>query len=819
MKLLSLYSIVSSGAMLLCGVSGALAQQGHTLIAQYTFDSNGNPGADSSGNNNQINGGSGWGGAYQTQFSTNAVAGGGAVLFDGGESLAETSPPPDQTFDNWLAMYYGSFSVSLWVNTTNVAGSDSDDLNGGNGATIIWAYDDHNNGINGVIPVALTGSKVAFFTGDPTGSNGDTLHSTASVTTGSYVHIVVTRDQSTGLKSIYVNGVLDSSDTGTTNSLIGNDYYYDIGGVNGSSYSGLLDDVQFYAGVLNSNEVAFLYAHPGVTVTNVAGPSSGLAAYYDFDENTDLAADLSVHGNNLIYGGGFSGPVLSSNSISGNGAVYFNGGSFLTPSSNLLSTLAGNFSLSLWVKTTQSIAWDTAPAFYGAGIVAADVPGEADDLIPVALTGGAIGFNTGSDTVDDTVNSATDINDGNYHHVVVTRNQATGEKQIYIDGEFSTNDFATTGLLNAPQLITIGALADGSNPDPTSPEYSGYQGFVGFLDDIQVYSRVISSNEVAALYARPGSNVTNSLVCHYDFDEGTVLAADVSGHGNNMVYAGSLYYNAPGPGVTSNSEVGPGALSFDGTTYLVPEGNLPTILAGSFSLSVWLQTTQTLGSAGNPANKGAGVVTAEVAGQSNDLAPLALTGGNVVFETDGYFDDLLTSRAAINDGKYHHVVVTRDSGSGQKQIYIDGSLNNSDTGDNALLNSPQILILGAFADAGQSFQYSPSLDGTNGYVGLMDSLQIYSRVISSNEVSFLYNNPAATLPKPPPVTLLHPALIGTNFQFSFISTAGITNYVEYTTNLAKTWLPYSNILGDGTLRTIEVSAKSPTTEFFRVNTP
>ena len=69
------------------------------------------------------------------------------------------------------------------------------------------------------------------------------------------------------------------------------------------------------------------------------------------------------------------------------------------------------------------------------------MPGLTNDLIPMALTGGAIGFNSGG-TNEDTVNSATDINDGNYHHVVVTRDQATGEKQIYIDGVFSTNDFA-----------------------------------------------------------------------------------------------------------------------------------------------------------------------------------------------------------------------------------------------------------------------------------------------------------------------------------------------------------------------------------------
>ena len=726
--------------------AGPAWAQGHTLIAQYPFNqSTWFYATDVSGNNNNINGGSSWANSGLTQFSANGIAGEGSLLLDGGENVSENSPPPDQTFDNWLAAFYGSFSVSLWLNTTNMAGNDADNLNGNNGAAIIWAY---SSGVNDTIPIALTGRKAAFFTGDPTGNNGDTLHSTNNVTTGSWVHVVVTRDQASGRKTIYINGALDSSDTGTTSFLDGDTGFHAIGGAFWSSYAGLLDDVQLYSGVLNSNEVAFLYNNPGTPVTNVPAPSSGLVAEYDFDENTDLAADLTAHGNNLIHGGQFGGPVLSTNSISGSGAVFFNGGGFLTPSSNLLSTLAGNFSLSVWVETTQSIVWDTAPAYYGAGIVSADVPNLTNDLIPLALTGGAIGFNSGG-TNDDTLNCATDINDGHYHHLVVTRNQATGEKQIYVDGVFSTNDFATPGLLNAPQLITIGALADASNPDPASPEYSGHNGFVGLMDDFQIYSRVLAASEVAALHANPGSNATNGLVAHYDFDEGTVLAADVSGNGNNMVFAGSLEYNAPGPAITTVAESGAGALSFDGRSYLVPEGNLVTNLAGSFSLSVWLQTTQTLGTAGNPAYEGAGIVTAEVSSRNFDLVPLALTGGNVAFGTDGFNTDTLTSADSINDGNYHHVVVTRDQGTGQKQIYIDGALNNADTSDTALLSNPQIMVFGAQADASQADPNSPSLGGSNGYVGLMDNAQIYSRVLSSTEVAFLYHNPGATIPVGP----------------------------------------------------------------------
>jgi hypothetical protein len=780
----------------------ALAQSGHNLVAQYTFAANSQfYQADSSGNNNNINGGGSWENNPVWGFTTNAIAGGGALTLDGGEDLNFGTPPGNQTFDSWLATWYGSFSVSLWIDTTNIQGNDSDSLNCCNGTQIITAY---NNGIDDTIPIALTGHKVAFFTGDPSGNNGDTLHSTNPVTTGTWVHIVVTRDAISGQKTIYVNGVYDSSDLGVTNHLDGDTQNYSVGGAPGDSYVGALDELQIYSGVLSASDVAYLYANPGLTLSNETSATTAPVAYYDFDEGVTLAADLTANGFNLVNGGNFGGPVISSDSVSGSGAVYFNGGSFLTPSANLLPTLAGDFSLSVWVKTSQSLGYDGEPPYQGAGIVAADISGPTNDIIPMALTGGGIGFNTGSATNgDDYINSATDINDGNYHHVVVTRSAGTGAKQIFIDGILSSSDTNNGGLLDAPELITIGALADASNPDPTSPGYTGYQGYVGLLDDLQIYSRVISSSEVSALYTHPGGNVTNGLVAHYDFDEGTAEAADVSGHGNDIVFAG--YFNGPGPQLTTTAESGAGALSFDGGSYLEPNGNLVTNLAASFSVSVWLQTTQSLGAAGNPAYQGAGIITAEDASESHDVIPLALTGGNLAFETDGNNSDTLTSSEAINDGKYHHVVVTRDGVSGAKQIYIDGVLNANDVADTALLSNPQVLVLGALSDASQSDPNFPTANAYNGYVGLMDDLQIYPRVLSAGEITFLYQNPGTPLAASPGFgeALGQPGLTWT--------TSGATDWLVESTNTyaLNAEAAQSGSLGNGQSSTLATTVTGP----------
>jgi len=237
---------------------------GHTLIAHYAFDNSSNLGLDSTGLGNDINCGSSWGPGHV--FTTNAVAGGGAVEFFGGSSMT----PCGQAFTSWTNTLAGSFTVSAWINTTNVVGNDGDSLADYNGQSVIYA--DNNN--LGATPVALTGTKAAFRTTDP-GGHDDTLHSLQSITTGSYVLVVATRDQVSGEKKIYINGVLDNSDFSSTNSLTGAGYV-SIGGESGSAYNGLVDDVQIYSGVLSASEVAYLYNNPGTNVADIATDSQEL---------------------------------------------------------------------------------------------------------------------------------------------------------------------------------------------------------------------------------------------------------------------------------------------------------------------------------------------------------------------------------------------------------------------------------------------------------------------------------------------------------------------------------------------------------------
>jgi hypothetical protein len=242
-------------------VTGSSGGGGHTLAAHYSFENDEIFAFDYSGNGNNVETLSSFGGG--TRFTTNNPAlgnfsahfnnnnGAGAGWLNGPEALLET-----------LA---GSFTVSLWVQTTQTSGTDTDSGLFGN-AGLVAAFT--GPGGDWVVPMALTGNKLAFVTG---GSPQHTLRSTVAITNASdFVHLVVTRNQFTGEKKIYVNGVLNATGSGATG-LLDSPTSFDIGYNNGTGLQGAMDEIQFYSGVLSGSSVLYLYNNPGTTVPNEAG--------------------------------------------------------------------------------------------------------------------------------------------------------------------------------------------------------------------------------------------------------------------------------------------------------------------------------------------------------------------------------------------------------------------------------------------------------------------------------------------------------------------------------------------------------------------
>jgi len=494
-------AVISSGSAVSFDVfQPGAPSSGHTNLAYYSFEDNSLFAQDFSGHGNDINS---YGNYSMSPYITNDAAAGFYAFGSAGDGWLY---PPT----NLLATLAGSFTVSLWLRTSDVHGNDFDGQY--SAAGIVSAF---NGSGTDVMPMGLTGGKLAFYTG---GTSQNLLHSQASINTGQYVHVVVTRDQLTGEKKIYINGILDASVYASSDLLNGSDGLT-IGYNNGQPFTGDRDEIQFYSGVLSSNEVVYLYNHPGTNVADIVGASLAgghrNVAHYAFDASGNLGQDSSGNGNDMPSVS-YWGPQhqFAADAAAGGGAVQFFGSSYLSPYpydqslTNLNAVLAGSFTFSAWVKTSVTNGADYNNAFFGAVIFwAYNNQGNTNDTIPLSITGSKAAFTTRDHLGNDnTLHSITSVNDGNYHLITVTRDQTTGEKKMYVDGNFETSEIGTTDPLNGNNYnLTIGGFP--FVLDGTGTNFSSYR---GVLDDVQIYSGVLTGSEVTYLYDNPGSNVLDT---------------------------------------------------------------------------------------------------------------------------------------------------------------------------------------------------------------------------------------------------------------------------------------------------------------------
>lgn len=232
--------------------------------------------------------------------------------------------------------------------------------------------------------------------------------------------------------------------------------------------------------------------------------SAELIGHYTFDDPLNLGADSSGHGNhadavNLVgfTPAGVSGGAASF-TASSQSYLYWGG-----LSDAIANSVGGDFSFSVWVRTTQENDVDSGNGYDGAGIIYSDIRGGHDDTIPLAITGNKAAFFTGITYEGNTLHSTTDINTDEFVHVVVTRELSSGDKAIYINGVLEATTTHGPGI----PLNERGELYVGGN-------FSDADYFDGILDDLRVYNEVLSPSDVLTLYSaipEPGTALWGGL--------------------------------------------------------------------------------------------------------------------------------------------------------------------------------------------------------------------------------------------------------------------------------------------------------------------
>jgi len=144
--------------------------------------------------------------------------------------------------------------------------------------------------------------------------------------------------------------------------------------------------------------------------------------------------------------------------------------------------------------------------------------------------------------------------DNTWHYVGFTFDAPSSSLKLYVDGIEDTNptkicDDPITSLFDSSANVTIGCdLYYGS-----TCHY-----FEGAIDDVRIYDRVLSAEEIQAGMHAPLSGDEPNLVGYWDFDEGQgQIAYDMSGNGNDgQLGSGPDVDNSDPNWVDSNAPLG-----------------------------------------------------------------------------------------------------------------------------------------------------------------------------------------------------------------------------------------------------------------------
>lgn len=341
-------------------------------------------------------------------------------------------------------------------------------------------------------------------------------------------------------------------------------------------------------------------------------------------------------------------------------------------------TFANSFSISLWIKTTQTPAsWTSILSKIGSKV------NYSINLNP----SGTIQFEIYDGTNNPQQTSTSIVNDGTWHNIIAIRNIDDDKLYLYIDNILQgsgATDTTTEPIIDTGN-VRIGEL--------------GAVEYIGSVSKISLLNRVITSAERATLYA--GGQVASGLVaewlCH------NTAGATVLEDTHNRV-AGK-YGNAG---------------NFDGIIdNIVIADNETLDLDSSFAISLWFNTSYVpVGWSSIIRKSGDGVVN-----YGFNLYP----SGIIQFEIwDGTFNPVQYSLLPKNDGLWHHLVGVRNVVDDKIYLYVDGILQGNggvDITESTIVNSA-ILYL---ANGGSVFK------------GIIDEVRIYNRALTAEEISLLYS--------------------------------------------------------------------------------
>ncbi len=215
--------------------------------------------------------------------------------------------------------------------------------------------------------------------------------------------------------------------------------------------------------------------------SNELVPTNNMVNLWHFNEGAgNEVKDDGSSGND----GTINGARWNQNGVYGSNLVFDGANSYVTTDNDLASSLGGTATLVAWIKTSavgHGTFWE-AP-----GIAGIEEAGGGNDIFWGWMDNtGRICMQTGNTAG---AKSSDPVNDGQWHHIALTRHSGTGMTEVYVDGKLSNARNSDAGVKTL-SFHSIGRIEDtGGTP--------GY--FNGELDDVAIFDRVLDPVEIGRL--------------------------------------------------------------------------------------------------------------------------------------------------------------------------------------------------------------------------------------------------------------------------------------------------------------------------------
>jgi hypothetical protein len=476
---------------------------------------------------------------------------GGALQFDGINDYVAVPSAPELNIT-------GDLTIAAWVNFTQ-GGLGYD---GSEKAIVTKCVNNgaYNNPYDFRSDIALE-PELAMVRAN--NSMHDIHYSDKHISLNTWHHVAVRVENM--VPEFYVDGVETGKWAGgpeLTSPPIGNNYPMLIGARNdGLYFKGLIDEVRLYNKALSPSEIQLLYAgqeanEPTLDSLEIVGPN-------EVAENSDASYKAVAHYSN----GATKDVTLAANwraepnSVAIIEAGQLTTGQALYPKHKIklyakytddqvdVNAQKQVFVIAIcpkgnalkfdgtadYVIVNDSPSIDTTDAITVSAWVKRDILGIRHDVIAKhTLSYPYNGFHlvfAPSNGVEWalTVNGSYkqcgggNVTSPEWHMLAGTYNGS--EMKLYIDGILTKTTAASGKISLNSNKLYIGRAAAGFE--------SGYF-FDGTIDDVRIYNRALSADEIQAIMHFKSTGSEPNLVAYWDFDAGAgQIAADVSGHSNN----------------------------------------------------------------------------------------------------------------------------------------------------------------------------------------------------------------------------------------------------------------------------------------------